>query len=755
MSSALNFVALISGGKDSLFSILHCLANGHELVALANLYPDGSSVYHGGDTNSYMYQTVGHDVIPLYEGALDVPLYRQPIRGTAICTKKEYTQNFSERPGPGKGEEEDETESLVPLLRHVMRMHPHVNAVSTGAILSTYQRTRVESVAIRLGLIPLSYLWQYPSLPPYTQSSLLIDMAAVGQRSLIIKVASGGLDDSFLGEDVAAQRTVTRLKRIMKRFSGGDGAILGEGGEFETLALDGPRPLWKKKVCVDIANTVRDDGGSALVEFHNTRLEEKGNHDLVIDFPKHLRKPDLFDDEFRELARRSDLEAIENRDDNTNSCYAEFDSNLPMQKVKFSFSQTENLLSFANMYSIDDKSDAAQQLERILEIFAIQLIERNMSPLQVILCSLQLRSMSDFNAVNSVYQSFFSGTNPPARVTIACGEALTRGINVSLAVLLSASQLAGEDHRRALHVQSRSYWAPANIGPYSQAVALKVPQQGDTTEGSMPDSSEEIYLAGQIPLDPATMKMYCPNFSSAAALALQHVWRIGRDMKVIGWCAAVAIISQCNMEQAQQKAITATDVWKGLHESMFTRREKAIESTDIDVWDMRNNPAMDAGADTESDGRPALPNVEKIAPNSTLPPCFVAEVSELPKGADIEWVSHGISNGNIRYYSLEDGKNSKIHVVEAEATRTFYLSMGIRDNSDLDRINNVIREWTGCAPGQESSKAIYTVYYAERLTSSNWLQGTKPMMVPCRSVWERERRLRAIVLVTTQKAIAK
>ncbi|KAH2141994.1 hypothetical protein KXV68_007084, partial [Aspergillus fumigatus] len=38
----LNVIALISGGKDSLYSILHCIRNGHKVVALANLYPSTS-----------------------------------------------------------------------------------------------------------------------------------------------------------------------------------------------------------------------------------------------------------------------------------------------------------------------------------------------------------------------------------------------------------------------------------------------------------------------------------------------------------------------------------------------------------------------------------------------------------------------------------------------------------------------------------------------------------------------------------------
>lgn len=32
-------VALISGGKDSCFNMMQCIAAGHEIVAVANLYP--------------------------------------------------------------------------------------------------------------------------------------------------------------------------------------------------------------------------------------------------------------------------------------------------------------------------------------------------------------------------------------------------------------------------------------------------------------------------------------------------------------------------------------------------------------------------------------------------------------------------------------------------------------------------------------------------------------------------------------------
>lgn len=38
----MRFVALVSGGKDSVFSLGKAMAHGHELICLANLYPPGT-----------------------------------------------------------------------------------------------------------------------------------------------------------------------------------------------------------------------------------------------------------------------------------------------------------------------------------------------------------------------------------------------------------------------------------------------------------------------------------------------------------------------------------------------------------------------------------------------------------------------------------------------------------------------------------------------------------------------------------------
>ncbi|KAK3078698.1 hypothetical protein LTS18_006851, partial [Coniosporium uncinatum] len=270
----LKVIALISGGKDSVFSILHCLANGHAVVALANLHPDTNA--KDEDIDSQMYQTVGHSIVPLFEQALGLPLYRLAIHGSAVNTAKEYAP-----PPLNSNSDQDEAESMLTLLENVKKQHPEANAVCTGAILSDYQRTRVESVAIRLELTSLSYLWQYPFLPPYSSTSLLEDMFAVGQDARLIKVASLGLDERFLGQNVANPAVFQKMQVAMSRFEQKlrPGTLIGEGGEFETLAVNGPAPLWKKRIEVKYADPV-GDGSVAYARVSKASIVDKSEQSL-------------------------------------------------------------------------------------------------------------------------------------------------------------------------------------------------------------------------------------------------------------------------------------------------------------------------------------------------------------------------------------------------------------------------------------------------------------------------------------------
>ena len=167
-------------------------------------------------------------------------------------------------------QELDETESLTSLLMAIKAKHPSANAVCSGAILSTYQRTRVESIALRLGLVPLSPLWQYPILPfpshlgGGSPSSELDHIAALGLDARIVKVASAGLDESLLWKSLLDSKVRRRIEQAVERFGG---SPLGEGGEYESLVVAGPKGLWKGKIAL-LDDEWEVGGGEGGGSFH-------------------------------------------------------------------------------------------------------------------------------------------------------------------------------------------------------------------------------------------------------------------------------------------------------------------------------------------------------------------------------------------------------------------------------------------------------------------------------------------------------
>ncbi|KAI6793945.1 adenine nucleotide alpha hydrolases-like protein [Hortaea werneckii] len=617
----LHVVALISGGKDSLFSILHCQANGHEVVALANLYPAESDV-NVEDTDSYMYQTIGHAVIPLYEKALGLPLFRQEITGTAVDQNRSYGPQ-----APATGASEDETESLVPLLKQVKAALPEVNAVSTGAIMSDYQRTRVESVALRLGLTPLSYLWQWPSLSQNTQSSLLEDMAAVGQDSRIIKVASGGLDDSFLWQNVAERRTISRLTKAAERFGSYDtGAIIGEGGEFETLAVDGPAPLWKHRVSVgeDEREIVLGEAGTASIRFRHASLEAK--EDVELQHLK-LRIPETLDERSERI-----LKSMLSHPEATEATQAVGAAPAPRIHVE----EQKAVSGLFPSRSAPGQSPAAQ-MQSIMDKLRTELEEAlpGVGVASIAYTSIILRNMADFGDINAVYGRYFDFPTPPARVTIACADVIPNGCDVMLGATYLTSRSQSTATRRGLHVQSRSYWAPANIGPYSQAFVLQSDQDVD--------QDAVLYVAGQIPLIPASMELACSpskdawtTFAYQAVLALQHADRIGNVMSSKRWVAGIAFIVAPEAEDVRRLVQVARHTWTAWHDTGNAEdNSDEQEDEDFDVWHLTQNFARSGLAKRQPEQYR-----QSTRPLQT-PPLWFAKVDALPRGASIEWAVYG------------------------------------------------------------------------------------------------------------------
>lgn len=91
---------------------------------------------------------------------------------------------------------------------------------------------------IRLGLVPLAYLWRRD------QTELLQEMIDCQVYAIIIKVASLGLvPDRHLGKSLREMQP--HLLKMKEKYGLN---VCGEGGEYETFTLN--CPLFKQQIVV-------------------------------------------------------------------------------------------------------------------------------------------------------------------------------------------------------------------------------------------------------------------------------------------------------------------------------------------------------------------------------------------------------------------------------------------------------------------------------------------------------------------------
>ncbi|KAJ4421985.1 hypothetical protein N0V82_003381 [Gnomoniopsis sp. IMI 355080] len=779
---SLNVIALVSGGKDSFFSALHCLENGHRLVALANLHPpepvrvddsiadgghegalasgasrttssalgigDGASEGGGSDAdlNSFMYQTVGHQVIPLYAEATGISLYRRPIVGGAVHTERDYAAACGEA-----GEAEDETESMIPLLKSVIKNHPEANALSAGAILSTYQRTRVESIAQRLGLTPLAYLWKYPILPaPLSaakdEAQLLLDMAAAGLDPRIIKVASGGLDESFLWENVASAKGVMRLKKAMGKFGSAGldtGAVLGEGGEFETLVVDGPAKLFKKRVVVNEEDRliIREGGGQAWLKVTRAKVVEKTTREAQ---ELNVRRPDALDERFAAV-----LSELKPGNENVDASLL---SPLTKADPSFTLDTDARLQTWAVVSSAASRSHTIQEeTTYLVKEIQSRLTQQALSSTCIISTVIILRSMADFPAINAIYGSLFTTPNPPSRVTISCGDLLPANSgNIAIYVTLCN----GDVDRQGLHVQSRSYWAPANIGPYSQAVSFPVTAGG---------GARVVHIAGQIPLVPASMELPTEGMEMQLVLSLQHLWRIGVEVGVQWWTGAAVYFPRTAASKssllAREKALLAWTAWRDVHVWTSPVDDDEEGENGPDLWDRKFNPLyMSYGENGNKASLPDYSFFEDTDETKPVPFFFAVEVEELPRSAEAEWHAHagliGINSDidTVRVYQERSERTTVEHCVLTSKAGGFLHSVvaievphdepadGTRSLEDrVQEANDLVRESLSKLTGDRGGPATpYLLYVNTGICPVDQISeamGRGLSIIPCASIY--------------------
>ncbi|MGQ0536758.1 MAG: TIGR00289 family protein [Methanobacteriota archaeon] len=184
---------LFSGGKDS--TLAHDVVRmwGWDVAALVTLVPRTGE--------SWMFHVPNVHLTKLHAEALGLPL-------VSVTTS---------------GEKERELDDLAAALSRL-----DVEGVVTGAVASEYQRVRVERVAHRLGLKVFSPLWHKSG------EEIVARIVSGGYDVRIVGVFAEGLSREWLGRRVDAA-FVEDVRRLRRRIH-----VAGEGGEYESLVLDGP-----------------------------------------------------------------------------------------------------------------------------------------------------------------------------------------------------------------------------------------------------------------------------------------------------------------------------------------------------------------------------------------------------------------------------------------------------------------------------------------------------------------------------------
>jgi len=192
---------LATGGKDSTLALYRALEQGHETAYLVTIIPRRR--------DSWMFHSLNLHLMDFFAEAIGFPLVK------AVTS----------------GRKEEEVKDLERLLAGL-----DVEGIVSGAVASTYQKSRIEQICERLGLRSITPLWNEPPI------SLLNEILRLKFEVLIVGVFAQGFDQKWLGRKLDK----TAIKDLAKLNEKYGISILGEGGEYETLVLDAS--FFKKKI---------------------------------------------------------------------------------------------------------------------------------------------------------------------------------------------------------------------------------------------------------------------------------------------------------------------------------------------------------------------------------------------------------------------------------------------------------------------------------------------------------------------------
>ncbi|TYL40275.1 ATP-binding protein [Natronococcus pandeyae] len=205
------WISLFSGGKDSAWALYQALERGLNVERLVTVHPTG---------DSYMYHVPATELAGLAAESIGIPLVDvEPADFEADSAANSSVQG------------DDELEPLEAALTELDAERPGgIAGVTAGAVESEYQTSRIQGMCDRLGCDLFAPLWQEDP------RELADAMLEAGFEITIVQVAAHGLDESWLGRTIDAE-ALAELEALNEEYGV---HILGEGGEFETLVVDGP-----------------------------------------------------------------------------------------------------------------------------------------------------------------------------------------------------------------------------------------------------------------------------------------------------------------------------------------------------------------------------------------------------------------------------------------------------------------------------------------------------------------------------------
>ena len=221
---------LFSGGKDSIMATYKAIEQGWKVEYLISMI--------SSNPESYMFHTSNIHMTELAAQAMDIPL---------SCYN---TQGIKEK-------ELDDLKMVLTDLKN-----RGVEAIFSGALYSSYQKSRIDKLCLDLSLKSVSPLWHND---PYEYMAELVDLDF---KIILVSVSAAGLDESWLGREIDREF----LEDLLKIHEKHGVHMAFEGGEAETLVLD--CPLFKKRIKIMEMDQVWD-GDSGHVNIKKAVLKDK------------------------------------------------------------------------------------------------------------------------------------------------------------------------------------------------------------------------------------------------------------------------------------------------------------------------------------------------------------------------------------------------------------------------------------------------------------------------------------------------